>query len=76
VGFLICWRIFVKVACALLLAGEKDEDKFEAAKEILVQMGTYFQVQVLLKYPFLVKISLLLRLCCTPCPKGKGMSAG
>jgi hypothetical protein len=52
VGFLICWRIFVKVACALLLAGEKDEDKFEAAKEILLQMGTYFQVQVLLKYPF------------------------
>jgi farnesyl diphosphate synthase len=45
VGLLICWRIFVKVACALLLAGEKDEDKFEAAKEILVQMGTYFQVQ-------------------------------
>jgi hypothetical protein len=33
------------------LAGEKDEDKFEAAKEILVQMGTYFQVQVLLKNP-------------------------
>ncbi len=76
VGFLICWHIFVKVACALLLAGEKDEDKFEAAKEILVQMGTYFQVQVLLKYPFLVKIPLLLRPCCTPCPKGKGMSAG
>jgi hypothetical protein len=76
VGFLICWRIFVKVACALLLAGEKDEDKFEAAKEILVQMGTYFQVQVLLKYPFLVKIPFLLRPCCTPCPKGKGMSAG
>lgn len=36
----------VQVACALLLAGEKDEAKFEAAKEILVQMGTYFQVQV------------------------------
>lgn len=37
----------VQVACALLLAGEKDEAKFEAAKEILVQMGTYFQVQVI-----------------------------
>lgn len=36
----------LQVACALLLAGETSETKFEAAKEILVQMGTYFQVQV------------------------------
>jgi farnesyl diphosphate synthase len=39
------YSFYLPVACALLLAGEKDEDKFEAAKEILVQMGTYFQVQ-------------------------------
>jgi len=39
------YSFYLPVACALLLAGEKDEAKFEAAKEILVQMGTYFQVQ-------------------------------
>jgi len=36
----------LQVACALLLAGETSVPKFEAAKEVLVQMGTYFQVQV------------------------------
>lgn len=36
----------LQVACALLLAGETNVAKFEAAKEVLVQMGTYFQVQV------------------------------
>lgn len=41
-----CCFIMLQVACALLLAGETSETKFEAAKEILVQMGTYFQVQV------------------------------
>eukprot|EP00897_Mesotaenium_endlicherianum_P008217 jgi/Mesen1/7423/ME000388S06641 len=35
----------VQVACALLLVGEKDPSKFRTAKDILVQMGTYFQVQ-------------------------------
>lgn len=36
----------LQVACALLLSGETSVAKFEAAKEVLVQMGTYFQVQV------------------------------
>jgi hypothetical protein len=40
--------ILLQVACALLLAGETSVAKFEAAKEVLVQMGTYFQVQVCL----------------------------
>jgi hypothetical protein len=34
-----------KVACALLLAGE-NLDNFGDVKNILVEMGTYFQVQV------------------------------
>ena len=43
-----CTSILLQVACALLLAGETSVAKFEAAKEVLVQMGTYFQVQVCL----------------------------
>ncbi|BBN06613.1 farnesyl diphosphate synthase [Marchantia polymorpha subsp. ruderalis] len=39
------YSFYLPVACALLMAGEKDEAKFEAAEKILVQMGTYFQVQ-------------------------------
>ena len=34
-----------QVACALLMSGESLE-KYESAKQILVLMGTYFQVQV------------------------------
>lgn len=34
-----------KVACALLLSGE-NLDNFGDVKNILVEMGTYFQVQV------------------------------
>ena len=47
----LCLFTALQVACALLLAGETSEAKFEAAKEILVQMGTYFQVQV---YPLVL----------------------
>jgi hypothetical protein len=36
---------FAKVACALLLSGE-NLDNFGDVKNILVEMGTYFQVQV------------------------------
>ncbi|KAG6553116.1 hypothetical protein Mapa_005454 [Marchantia paleacea] len=39
------YSFYLPVACALLMAGEKVEAKFEAAEKILVQMGTYFQVQ-------------------------------
>jgi farnesyl diphosphate synthase len=39
------YSFYLPVACALLLAGETNVAKFEAAKEVLVQMGTYFQVQ-------------------------------
>jgi farnesyl diphosphate synthase len=39
------YSFYLPVACALLLAGETSVPKFEAAKEVLVQMGTYFQVQ-------------------------------
>nr|AFM78687.1 farnesyl pyrophosphate synthase [Plagiochasma appendiculatum] len=39
------YSFYLPVACALLMVGEKDEAKFEAAEKILVQMGTYFQVQ-------------------------------
>lgn len=35
----------MKVACALLIAGE-DLDNHANVKEILIEMGTYFQVQV------------------------------
>lgn len=43
-----CFSVLLQVACALLLAEETSVAKFEAVKEILVQMGTYFQVQVCL----------------------------
>lgn len=39
------YSFYLPVACAMMLVGEKDESQFEAAKGILVQMGTYFQVQ-------------------------------
>jgi len=39
------YSFYLSVACALLLAGETSVPKFKAAKEVLVQMGTYFQVQ-------------------------------
>jgi farnesyl diphosphate synthase len=35
----------MQVACALLMSGEK-LDNFVDVKNILVEMGTYFQVQV------------------------------
>nr|UTU07503.1 farnesyl pyrophosphate synthase [Ailanthus altissimus] len=38
------YSFYLSVACALLMAGEKLEDHIEV-KEILVEMGTYFQVQ-------------------------------
>ncbi|GBG77500.1 hypothetical protein CBR_g23945 [Chara braunii] len=34
-----------RVACAMVLAGEKDQERFATANGILVQMGTYFQAQ-------------------------------
>lgn len=39
----------MKVACALLMSGE-NLDNFVDVKNILVEMGTYFQVQVTLAY--------------------------
>ena len=39
------YSFYLPVACALMLQGEIDPAKFAAAKEILVQMGTLFQVQ-------------------------------
>ena len=39
------YSFYLPVACALLLVGEEDPAKFGTAKQILVQMGTYFQVQ-------------------------------
>ncbi|KAJ7266498.1 hypothetical protein O6H91_10G015900 [Diphasiastrum complanatum] len=39
------YSFYLPVACALLMAGEDDQKTFQSAKEILVQMGTYFQVQ-------------------------------
>eukprot|EP00249_Psilotum_nudum_P004200 c17743_g1_i2 orf=173-1252(+) len=38
------YSFYLPVACALLMAGENLK-KFDSAKHILVQMGTYFQVQ-------------------------------
>jgi hypothetical protein len=40
------YLLFSQVACALLMAGE-DLDNHVDVKNILVEMGTYFQVQVL-----------------------------
>lgn len=41
-----CWSAALwKVACALLLSGESLEN-YDAVENILVEMGTYFQVQV------------------------------
>lgn len=42
----------MKVACALLMAGE-DLEKHTNVKDILIEMGTYFQVQVSLNAPFI-----------------------
>jgi farnesyl diphosphate synthase len=39
--------LYQKVACALLLSGENLEN-YSAVENILVEMGTYFQVQVTL----------------------------
>nr|AFO53558.1 farnesyl pyrophosphate synthase [Phlegmariurus carinatus] len=39
------YSFYLPVACALLMVGEEDQQTFKSAKEILVQMGTYFQVQ-------------------------------
>eukprot|EP00850_Spirogloea_muscicola_P016186 SM000129S26173 [mRNA] locus=s129:308322:311615:- [translate_table: standard] len=39
------YSFYLPVACALLMAGEEKSILFEAAKGILVEMGTYFQVQ-------------------------------
>jgi hypothetical protein len=39
--------LYQKVACALLLSGENLEN-YGAVENILVEMGTYFQVQVTL----------------------------
>lgn len=40
----------MQVACALLMAGE-DLEKHTNVKDILIEMGTYFQVQVSLNAP-------------------------
>lgn len=42
---LICVALCFKVACALLMSGE-NLDNHNDVKDILVEMGTYFQVQV------------------------------
>lgn len=39
------YSFYLPVACALLMTGEKNQKVFESAEDILVQMGTYFQVQ-------------------------------
>ena len=39
------YSFYLPVACALLLHGVKDEAVFTAARDILVEMGKYFQVQ-------------------------------
>lgn len=38
--------LHIQVACALLMAGESLENHI-IVKDILVEMGTYFQVQVI-----------------------------
>ncbi|KAJ0751397.1 Farnesyl pyrophosphate synthase 2 [Helianthus annuus] len=38
------YSFYLPVACALLMSGE-DLDKHEEVKNVLVEMGTYFQVQ-------------------------------
>lgn len=45
------YLLLTQVACALLMAGE-DLDNHVDVKNILVEMGTYFQVQVILCYRF------------------------
>lgn len=45
-GYFISFTFCLKVACALLMSGE-DLDKHVEVKNVLVEMGTYFQVQVL-----------------------------
>ncbi|CAM6118345.1 unnamed protein product [Calypogeia fissa] len=39
------YSFYLPVACALLMIGEQNQKVFEAAEEILIEMGTYFQVQ-------------------------------
>ncbi|XP_002987912.2 farnesyl pyrophosphate synthase [Selaginella moellendorffii] len=39
------YSFYLPVACALYMSGESDNSKFESAKQILLQMGTYFQIQ-------------------------------
>ncbi|EFJ25934.1 hypothetical protein SELMODRAFT_173042 [Selaginella moellendorffii] len=39
------YSFYLPVACALYMSGEDDKSKFESAERILVQMGTYFQIQ-------------------------------
>ncbi|KAJ7568113.1 hypothetical protein O6H91_01G019000 [Diphasiastrum complanatum] len=39
------YSFYLPVACALFMVGEDDEKTFSSVKEILVQMGTYFQAQ-------------------------------
>lgn len=48
--------ICIKVACALLMSGE-NLDNFVAVKDILVQMGIYFQVQVIILTVIIIKKS-------------------
>jgi hypothetical protein len=41
------YLLFLQVACALLMAGENLDNHVDV-KNVLVEMGTYFQVQVLI----------------------------
>lgn len=43
----LCIYLLTQVACALLMAGENLDNHVDV-KKILVEMGTYFQVQVIL----------------------------
>lgn len=39
------YSFYLPVACALLLVRESSQEKFQTARNILIKMGTYFQVQ-------------------------------
>jgi hypothetical protein len=51
------YLLFSQVACALLMAGENLDNHVDV-KNVLVEMGTYFQVQVLI-----VSIGLIFSTC-------------
>lgn len=38
------YSFYLPVACGMIIAGVEDEEAFKVAKDILVDMGQYFQV--------------------------------